>query len=180
MTTEAMTLETEKAPWWVYLMGGILAIILGVALFAAPARTAVMITYAFGFYWIFSGILTLVGMFIDHSAWGWKLFIGILSILAGLAVVQYPLISTKVLPQIFILILGIQGLIVGTIGLIMAFKGGGLGAGIMGALSIIFGIILIANYSAPGMVITLIWVGAIFAFLGGIVLLFQAFRQMAK
>jgi uncharacterized membrane protein HdeD (DUF308 family) len=180
MTTEATTLETKASPWWVHLILGVLVILVGIALLAAPAKTVFMLTYALGFYWIFSGILTLVGMFIDHSAWGWKLFMGLISILAGMAIVQYPLISAVALPKIFILILGIQGLVVGVIGLIMAFKGGGWGAGILGALSVIFGIILIANYSAPGMVVTLIWVAAIFAIFGGIAQLIQAFRQMAQ
>jgi uncharacterized membrane protein HdeD (DUF308 family) len=172
-----MDFETKQAPWWVTLMGGILNIIIGVLLLTAPAKTAYLLVVALGFYWIFSGIFTLVAMFVDHSAWGWKLFMGVLSILAGLVILRYPLISTLTIPTILILFLGIQGLIVGIISLIMAFRGGGWGAGILGAISIIFGVILIANFSAPGMVVTLIWVAAIFALFSGIVQLFQAFRQ---
>jgi uncharacterized membrane protein HdeD (DUF308 family) len=116
-----------------------------------------------------------VGMFIDHSGWGWKLFMGLLSIIAGVMILRYPLISAFTIPAIFILILGIQGLIVGIVGLVMAFKGGGWGAGILGALSIVFGGILIANYSSPAMVVTLVWVTAVFAVIGGIAQIVQAF-----
>jgi uncharacterized membrane protein HdeD (DUF308 family) len=179
MSEEAMQLETKQVPWWLVLMGGILNIVVGILLLTSPVKTAYTLVVVLGFYWIFAGIFTLVGMFIDHSAWGWKLFMGVISILAGMAILRYPIISTLVIPAIFILILGIQGLVVGILGLVMAFKGGGWGAGILGALSIVFGCILIANYSAPGMALTLVWVGGIFALIGGVVQLIQAFRMRA-
>lgn len=179
MTTEAMAMETKQTPWWLILMGGILNIIIGVLLLTAPVKTAYLLVVALGIYWIISGIFTLIGMFIDHTAWGWKLFMGALSIIAGVIILRYPLISTLTIPSLLILILGIQGVIVGIISLIMAFKGGGWGAGILGALSIIFGLILMANFTSPGMVITFVWVAAIFGIVGGIFQLFQAFRQKA-
>jgi uncharacterized membrane protein HdeD (DUF308 family) len=175
-----MAFETKQTPWWVILMGGILNIIIGILLLTAPAKTVFLLVVALGIYWIISGIFTLVGMFIDHTAWGWKLFMGALSIIAGVIILRYPLVSALTIPSILILLLGIQGVIVGIVSLIMAFKGGGWGAGILGALSIIFGVILMANYTAPGMVVTLIWVTAIFAIVGGIFQLFQAFRQKAE
>jgi uncharacterized membrane protein HdeD (DUF308 family) len=180
MTTEAMAIETKQSPWWLVLMGGILNIIIGILLLTAPVKTAFLLVVALGIYWIISGIFTLIAMFMDHSAWGWKLFMGALSIIAGVVILRYPLISALTIPSILILILGIQGVIVGIISLIMAFKGGGWGAGILGALSIIFGLILMANFSAPGMVITFVWVAAVFAIVGGIFQLFQAFRQKAE
>ncbi len=177
MTAEATALETKQMPWWVGLMGGILNIVVGILLLTAPAKTVYLLVVAFGIYWIISGIFMLVGMFVDHSAWGWKLFMGVISILAGVVILRYPLISALTIPSILILLLGIQGVIVGIISLIMAFKGGGWGAGILGALSIFFGVILMANYTSPGMVVTFIWVAAIFALIGGIAQIFQAFRQ---
>ena len=180
MSAEAMTFETKQTPWWVILMGGILNIVVGILLLTAPVKTTFVLVLALGFYWIVSGIFNLVGMFIDHTAWGWKLFTGVLSILAGLVILRYPLVSALTIPSIIILVLGIQGFIVGIIGLIMAFQGGGWGAGILGALSIIFGVILMANFAAPGMAVTLIWVAAVFALVGGIFQIFQAFRQRSE
>jgi uncharacterized membrane protein HdeD (DUF308 family) len=114
-------------------------------------------------------------MFLDHSAWGWKLFMGVLGILAGIVVMRYPIASALVLPSIYILLLGIQGLIVGIVSLVMAFKGGGWSAGILGALSILFGIILILNYANVGTILAFIWIVAILAIAGGLVQIFQAF-----
>jgi uncharacterized membrane protein HdeD (DUF308 family) len=179
MTASATDFETKQSPWWLVLMGGILSIVIGVLLLTLPAKTVLALTLALGIYWIIQGIFTLVGMFIDHSAWGWKLFIGILSILAGMAILRYPIASAVTIPAIFILILGIQGLIYGIVMLIMAFKGGGWGAGILGALSIVFGLILMSNWASLMSVVTLVWVAAFFALFMGIIQIFQAFRQKA-
>lgn len=177
MTASATDFETKQTPWWLVLMGGILSVVIGVLLLTLPAKTVFALTLALGIYWIIQGIFTLVGMFIDHTAWGWKLFIGILSILAGIVILRYPISSALVIPATFVLILGIQGLIYGIVMLIMAFKGGGWGAGILGALSIVFGIILMANWASLAAVVTLVWVAAFFALFAGIVQIFQAFRQ---
>jgi uncharacterized membrane protein HdeD (DUF308 family) len=129
-----------------------------------------------GIYWMFSGILDLVSMFIDHSGWGWKLFSGIIGIIAGGYILAYPVAAAMVLPQVMVLVLGLYGLFQGTIMLIMAFKGGGWAAGILGVLGILFGLILIGNYSMPGMGLTFVWMTAVFALIGGIVAIIQAFR----
>lgn len=174
---DAMALETKQYPWWLLLMGGILNVIVGILLLTTPARTAIWLAWWLGLYWLIQGILILVGMFIDHSAWGWKLIMGILGIAAGLVVMRHPIASAVQIPMILVLLLGIQGLIVGGISLVMAFKGGGLGSGILGAISIVFGIILILNYASLATVATFIWVVGFFAIVSGVVQIIQAFGQ---
>ena len=73
-----------------------------------------------------------------------------------------------------ILILGIQGIIMGIMGLIEAFRGGGWGAGIMGGLAIIIGLFLLGNIWAAALVLP--WVIAIFLIIGGIFAIIMAFR----
>jgi uncharacterized membrane protein HdeD (DUF308 family) len=126
--------------------------------------------------WMVQGIFDIISIFIDHSMWGWKLFIGIISFAAGFYVVSYPIASAVSLPKVFVLVLGIWGLMYGIILLIMAFQGGGWAAGILGVLGIIFGIALMANYMAPGMGLAMLWTAAVFAFIGGIALIIQSFR----
>jgi uncharacterized membrane protein HdeD (DUF308 family) len=109
--------------------------------------------------------------------WGWKLFMGIISIAAGFYILSYPVISAVALPKIFVLVMGIWGLMYGVVLLIMAFRGGGWGAGILGALGIIFGIALMVNYAEPGMGLAMVWTASVFAFIGGIVMIFRAFQQ---
>jgi uncharacterized membrane protein HdeD (DUF308 family) len=169
--------ETEQSPWWLILMAGVLNLIVGILLLANPAKTAIALAWVLGLYWFVQGILILVAMFLDHSAWGWKLFMGILGILAGIVVMRHPIASALVVPSILVLLLGIQGLVMGGISLVLAFRGGGWGAGILGALSMLFGIILILNYANLTTVLTFIWIAAILAIAGGIVQIMVAFQQ---
>ena len=181
MTTATAVQAQTGRPWWLTLISGILATIIGAVLLWSPAKTKVdtymlLVTFL-GIWWMVQGIFDIIAIFIDHSMWGWKLFIGIISILAGFYIVSYPIASAVALPKIFVLVLGIWGLMYGIILLIMAFQGGGWGAGILGVLGIIFGIALMANYYAFGMGLAMLWTAAVFAFVGGIVMIFQAFRQ---
>jgi uncharacterized membrane protein HdeD (DUF308 family) len=174
---DAMTFETRQNPWWLLLLAGILNIVIGILLLTMPAKTVTVFVWILGLYWLIHGIFVIIGMFLDHSAWGWKLFVGILGIIAGILVMRHPIASALVIPSIVVLLLGIQGLIVGIIMLVMAFKGGGWGMGILGALSIIFGIILILAFGELATVVVFIWVVGIFALVGGLVQIVQAFRQ---
>ena len=179
--TTATSMQTKQRPWWMTLIMGILAFVIGAVLLWAPAKTKVetyQLLIAFlGLYWLISGIVGIIWMFVDHTAWGWKLFIGIVSIIAGGYVLMYPMAAGVALPRIFVLILGLWGLMEGIILLIMAFRGGGWGAGILGVVAIIFGIILMANYAVPGAGLTMIWAAAIWGLIGGVVMVIQAFRQ---
>lgn len=179
MTDSAMTFETKQKPWWLILMSGVFNITIAILLFTVPAKTVFTLVVILGLYWIVTGIFMLVGMFTDRSAWGWKLLVGLLSIAAGVYILRYPLLSTVSIPQIIVLIMGIQGFITGIITLTLAFKGGGLGTGIMGGLSLLFGFVLMANYWKPGSAVVLVWLVAIFSLVGGIVQLVQA-RQQQK
>jgi uncharacterized membrane protein HdeD (DUF308 family) len=180
MTAEAMTFETKQSPWWLILMGGILNLIIGVLLLTVPVKTVLLLVLALGIYWMISGIFTLVGMFVDHTAWGWKLFVGLLGIIAGIVILRNPLMGAIVIPQTIVLLVGIQGLLAGGAMLVMAFQGGGWGAGILGVLSMVFGFVLMFNYWRLGSVVALVWVTAIFALVGGVIQIFQAFRQRSE
>jgi uncharacterized membrane protein HdeD (DUF308 family) len=177
MTAEALAFESKQSPWWLILMGGILNIIIGILLLTTPVKTVLLLVLALGIYWMISGIFTLVGMFVDHTAWGWKLFVGLLGIIAGMLILRHPLVGAIVIPQTIVLLVGIQGLLAGGAMLVMAFQGGGWGAGILGALSMVFGFILMFNYWRLGSVVALVWVTAVFALVGGIIQIIQAFRQ---
>jgi uncharacterized membrane protein HdeD (DUF308 family) len=177
----ATAVQTKQNPWWMLLIKGILALVVGAILLWAPAKTKVD-TYMFlitilGIWWLVSGIVDIISIFTDHTAWGWKLFMGLVSIIAGGAILMYPIAAAVALPKIFVLVMGLWALIEGIVLLIMAFKGGGWGAGIVGALSIILGLILVGNYTVPGVGLAMIWAAAIWGVIGGIVMIFQAFRQ---
>ena len=179
--TTASQVQTKQRPWWLTLMTGILLVIVSGILLWSPAKakvdTYMVMVAVLGIFWLVQGILDIVSIFIDYSMWGWKLFIGIISIAAGGYILAYPVASALLLPQIFVLIMGIWGLMYGIALLIMAFRGGGWGAGILGVLGIIFGIVLMGSYMMPGTGLAMLWTAAVFGFIGGISMIVQAFRQ---
>lgn len=167
--------EEKSVPWWLVLIEGVAAVIIGLMLLAKPGMTTAILVQILGIYWFIAGILSIVGIFIDSSAWGWKLIVGILGIAAGIIIIRHPLWSTILVPTTLIIVLGIQGLIIGVVNIVRAFKGAGWGAGILGALSIIFGILLLANPILGA--IALPFVIGIFAIVGGIMAVVAAFRM---
>ena len=172
--TAAPFSEEESVPWWLVLIEGIAAIVVGALLLAKPGMTTAILVQILGIYWFIAGILSIVGIFIDSSAWGWKLIIGIVGIIAGIVIIRHPLWSTILVPTTLIIVLGIQGLIIGVVGIVRAFKGAGWGAGILGALSIIFGLLLLANPKLGALALP--FVLGIFAIFGGIMAVVAAFR----
>lgn len=174
MTTAEMSGTMKRVPWWLILIEGILSIIVGLALLAWPAKAFTTLVFFLGFWWLVDGIFDIVSIFIDHSRWGWKLFMGIIGILAGVFLIQAPLQGALVLAPTFVIILGFMGIMYGTIGLINAFQGGGWGAGIMGVISIILGIYLLLNIWSVSLAVP--WVFGGFAIVGGIMAIVLAFR----
>jgi len=166
--------QTQEIPWWVILIQGVFSVLIGLLLLISPGVTTFVLIQFLGFYWLISGIFGIVSIFIDSSLWGWKLFAGILGILAGIAIIQNPLWSTLVVPSTLVIILGIEGIIIGVVNLIQAFSGGGWGVAILGVLSILFGILLVANplIGAATLVILL----GILGLVGGISAIIYAFR----
>ena len=179
MTAVAQT--RPQRPWWMTLILGVAAIVVGGLLLwgnmVTKVQTYFLLVEVLGIWWLVDGIFDIVGLFVDRTAWGWKLFIGIVSIIAGGYILMYPVLVGLALPQLLVLLLGIWGVMKGIVLLILAFQGGGWAAGIMGAITLIFGFILIANYGVPGWGLTLVWVAAVFAFIGGFFMVFRAFQQ---
>ena len=137
--------SNKHIPWWVVLLQGIFALIVGSLLLINPAATTVVVVRLLGFYFVVGGIFQLVSIFIEPSMWGWKLAGGILGILAGMVVLDHPLWSSLLVPSLFVIFLGVDALIIGVISLVQTFKGGGWLAGILGVISILIGIALLGT-----------------------------------
>jgi uncharacterized membrane protein HdeD (DUF308 family) len=146
-TDARMDVERRETtfPWWLVLLEGIFAALFGFLLLIAPGSTLVFLVQVLGFYLLIEGILRLVSIFVDSSLWGLKLAIGILGILAGIVVLNHPLWSALAIPTYIVYIVGFLAIFQGAGGLIQMFRGDGWGAGILGVLAIIFGIIVLAN-----------------------------------
>jgi uncharacterized membrane protein HdeD (DUF308 family) len=173
-STAAAQTDERDLPWWLVLIEGIALIIMGIFLLSKPGMTTLIVVQFLGIYWFVVGIFRIISIFIDSSLWGWKLFAGVLGILAGIVVVRHPLWSSAIVGLTLIIVLGIQGIIVGLIGVFQAFKGAGWTAGILGAVSAILGVVLLLN--AWVFTFSLPWVLGILALIGGIAAIVAAFR----
>lgn len=138
-----------SAVWWVPLVLGVIAMLFGLLLITHTRETVQWIAWLIGFWWLVTGVINLISLAMDNSQWGWKLFSGILGVLAGLIVLdamsREPLLATIGLGAIYVFILGLNGVLIGVLELGKALRGGGWGMGILGALSLLFGIFLMFN-----------------------------------
>jgi len=173
--TETVVIE-PGFPWWVVLVEGIFALIFGLLLITAPGATSVFLVTVLGFYWLIRGIFSIIEIFIPNTGthWGWLLVMGILGIIAGLVVLRHPLYSTVLVGTFLVVFLAVDALIMGIMGLIRAFTGGGWGPGIMGILTIIIALFLFANVFGAVLALPIV-IGAIMI-IGGIVAIFFSFR----
>jgi uncharacterized membrane protein HdeD (DUF308 family) len=168
--------------WWVILLEGLAALIFGLILFFQPAATLVLLTTFLGAYWLVEGIVKVAGAIMgQHGDRNWWLLLlsGILGIVVGAIVLSQPLLST-IITQLFALyLLAFQAIIGGILTIVWAIRARneikGEGWAIVGGiLAILLGGLLL---SAPLIsVFVLVMTVAISAVIGGIGLIFAAFR----
>lgn len=152
--------------WWLILLQGVALLIIGVLLFTETRITLFTLVMFLGVYWLIGGIFDLVSLFADQAHWGWRLFSGIIGILAGLVIVRHPLWATIMVPATLAWVLGAFGIAIGIVALYRAVTGAGWGAAIIGAISLLFGVILLVNplFSA----VVLVYAAATAAIVGGV------------
>jgi uncharacterized membrane protein HdeD (DUF308 family) len=161
--------------WWIVLLQGIAAVIIGILLFTDPAPTLVTLTLFLGVFWFIYGIFELVRMFGASGNWGWHLISGLLGVLCGLAIVRNPLWAAVLVPSTLVWLLGVFGIAIGVVSIVQAFRGGGWGEGVLGALSLILGLVLLFGNVLVAAVV-LVWTIAGIAVVGGIVAIVMSFQ----
>jgi uncharacterized membrane protein HdeD (DUF308 family) len=160
-------------PWWLVLLEGIAAVIIGLLLVTQPGATLLTLVVFLGVFWLIGGVLDLVGIFLDRRNWGWKLFTGILGIIAGLVIVRNPAWASIAVPTTLVWILATLGVVIGAANIVRAFTGGGWGTGLIGVLSIVLGIIL---FIRPLVAVTfLVYLAGFWAIFGGLMAIVGAF-----
>lgn len=148
----------QSSIWWVFLLQGLAGVVLGLMLLTEPGATMVALTTVLGFYWLIVGVLALVQVFVDRSTpWMWSLLSGIVGILAGLFVLRHPLIAALTVPTILVIILGVQGLVMGVIEIIGGFQGGGVGSFILGVVNVLVGLLLLGSPVAAALAVPLVF-----------------------
>ncbi len=158
--------ETLQVPWWVVLLEGIIAILVGLFLIYRPAITTIILIQFLGIFWLAEGVLSVVGALIFSGNRIWKLLSGVLSVIAGIFILMYPIYSPIIVLTLFVIFIGVWAIINGAVKIALAVKGGGWGTGIIGILTIILGLLLLSD-SLIG-TLSLPWVFGFFFIIGGI------------
>jgi uncharacterized membrane protein HdeD (DUF308 family) len=165
--------------WREPLVRGLLAIVVGIVLFAFPISATIVVAIAFGVFVLFDGIFAIVhavrNPHTEAGTWWAMLARGVVGVLVGLFAIVFPTIAAAVL---------------GTIIAIWAIIAGALeiGAGfrirhdvprettliVIGALTIVLGVVLV--FVPLVAIVAQIWVFAAYAILAGIGLVAYALQ----
>lgn len=159
-------------PWWHVLIEGIIAVSVGAALVLAPAGTMSILLNILGAYWMGAGVLSLIQLFAPAGAHrrGWLLIHGVVTLALGFIVFNADGSGNGPADQWLIWVLGGTGLFVGLVGLLQAVRGGGIGAGILGLISIMFGLSVLARDWLPSHLVStglgiVVTIGGVFSIL---------------
>jgi len=174
VTNEEIAAAVGSMPWWLVMVWGILAILIGAMLITTPVITTYYLVLFMGAYWFIGGIFTLVSLFSDKSNMGWKIFLAVISIFAGIAIMSYPLYGSLMVLTMLVFLIGFWGLLIGGTKLYESFRTKDAGTGILGILSIVFGVILLIFPYGAAFALPLI-AGAV-ALLAGICSVVVAFQ----
>jgi len=175
MTTAAQPTNPVQQFWWIALLQGICAIIIGALLVAEPAETFLALLPLIGIYWLVIGILSLVRIFIDRSVpWILSLLTGVIGVLAGMAVLRHPLLAAIMIPTVLVIVLGVQGLVMGILEIIEGFRGGGTWSFVLGIINILVGLLLLARPIAAALAVPFVF--GILLLVQGLFLIIWAFR----
>lgn len=176
--TDTTSPAQQSASWWVFLLQGIAAIIVGAMLVTAPGETFLALLPFLGIYWLVIGVLSLVRVFADRSVpWIWSLLTGIVGVLAGVFVLRHPLLAAVTVPTVLVIVLGVQGLVMGVLEIIAGFKGGGVGSFILGLINILVGLLLLGRPIAAALAVPLVF--GVLLLVQGVGLIIWAFRVRA-
>ena len=175
-------LRTLADKWWVLLINGLCAIVFGVLAYAWPAATLVVLVTLFGVFCIVDGVTALMAAGArdgDRRAWGQLQLIGIVSIAAGVAALAWPGLTTVAL----VFVIAAWAIVRGVFEIVAAvrlrrFINNEWLLGVAGAVSVLFGVALIA---APGAgALALVWLIAAFAAVHGVLLVVLAFKLRGR
>lgn len=175
---QMMGAQVIRRNWWMLALRGVLAIIFGLIAIVFPGIALLAFIYVFATYAIIDGIVAIIvaiGERVSLRRWGWVLFEGVLSIIAGLIAFVFPGITALVLLYIVAAWAIVTGMMeIFTAYAIRPFVSREWPLALAGILSVVFGILLII-YPGAGL-LSLLWLVGIYAILFGILFIIRAFQ----
>src|SRR6187402_3039459 len=92
----------SSVPWWLVLLQGIASILVGILILSSPGTALILLVRLLGWYWLIKGIFSLTAIFHPDARAhrGWLIVDSVLGILAGLIVLDHPLLSAVFVPAL--------------------------------------------------------------------------------
>jgi uncharacterized membrane protein HdeD (DUF308 family) len=180
MRDEAVVVQSpSRSSSWSIVLRGILACVFGILVLARPAVGVAVLILMFAVYAAVDGIAALVTA-VHHGRaglrWGWWLVEGIIS----LAIAALALARPGITLLAIVLLIAFRAILLGLVELGGALGGKGLDhrwlLGITGVVSLLFGVLLIANPLAGTAAI--VWVVGVYAVVFGVMLVVVGLRAM--
>jgi uncharacterized membrane protein HdeD (DUF308 family) len=170
-----MTYEMSKSPigvtlareWSTVLFVGIVTAALGIVVLVWPGETLVVLSVLFGIQLLLFGLFRLIHAFSDDvPARGLLGFVGLIGMIAGIAILRHPYEAISVLATI----LGVVWIVSGAIDVIGALADSTIGhrflQALAGLLSVVAGIIVVAWPEPTLQVIA--WIGGLYLVIFGL------------
>mgnify|MGYP001819689211 FL=1 len=160
--------------WWSFAMRGVFALLFGTLALSFPEVTLLALILMFGLWALIDGVTALI-MAIGEKGWFWYLLAGILSAGVGLFALARPGATGLAL----LWLIGIWAVVKGFVEIMEAIQlrkeiEGEWALILTGAISILFGIIVLARPGAGAL--ALVWLIAVYAYLFGVLQLMIGFR----
>lgn len=162
-------LTTVCKRWWVLMVRGLAAIALGICAMVLPEVTLIALMFLFGTFTIIDGIAAILLGFrgeADGTVWWTMVILGLLAIAAGIAAFAWPDVTLLVLATI----IAVSAIVRGTFEIYAAIAlrkelDDEWILGLSGAMSVIFGALIMFRPGAGLIAITLL-IGAYMLALG--------------
>ena len=163
--------------WWVFLIGGLASLLFGVVAFAKPGIALLVLSMFFAAAILVDGAFSIVGSIQNREKDGWwvMLLIGIL----GVGVGGYALMNPPISMLAFVYLVALQAILLGVFLVMLGYRVRLATSRewllyVTGALSILFGILVLARPGAGSL--TIVYMIAAWAIIIGALKLAFAFR----
>ncbi len=163
--------------WWIHVLRGVFALVFGIMALVWPGLTLGVLVILFGAYVLLEGILALAAAFKHRTEKSWWLLLveGIAGIVAGVFAFIWPALTAVVL----LIFIAVWAILTGIFEICAAVQlrqemAGEWVLGVAGSLSILIGILLIANPGAGALAV--VWLIGIYAILFGALLMYLGFK----
>ncbi len=142
---KSMEGKAIKAVRWLYAITGVIALLAGIALLFAPAKTLVFLTTVLGFYFVITaGIRLFTTVFESQLPTGWRvasIITNLLILLGGVVILRNQALSTATLSTMVVVVAGFGWITEGIMSILESELSSNRGFTILsGALSIIAGV----------------------------------------